>query len=136
MKTQFRAYAEDELPNIEFRSTGDEALIDAIGRATAERSLDGKYAAIIVEEVREATLSDFFDFDQLVSLMRESMQELIGNDDAFTEEAMAALRPWASAAIDDALDTAAEHADLRIDGFIVVSRQRAERWWIKAGDDE
>lgn len=136
MTTMFRAYAEDELPNLELRTTKDEALMDAITRITAERGTAGHPPTIIVDEVREPTFSDFFDFRQLMSLMRESMADKIGNDDALTDDAIAKLSAQDDGYIAAALDDVASNTGLRIDGYIVVNRARAERWWVRGSDDQ
>ena len=117
--TLFRAFTEDELPHIQFRATRDEALADAVARLP-----EGNTESIIIQQVRAPALSDFYDFSDLVSMMRERMQGLIGNDDALssaeTNEAVAKL---VDRDIRTALDAAAGLAALRIDGYIVVNAE-------------
>lgn len=137
MSAKFRAYAEDELPNLEFRSTQEEALADAIARVSGERALAGSHPPVIfVEEVREAKLSDFIEVGQIISLLRENMQEKIGNDDALSDAAVvSALSTAIAPGLGALLDDDGGQPYLRIDGYIVLSRSRAERWWVQADDE-
>lgn len=127
--SQFRAYADYELPNLEFRSTKDEAVTDAIARIVSE--VDFKGAArpdIIVEEVVEASLGDFFDLSDLVSSMRERMHATIGNDDALSDPAALTRLNQSEGALRDKLNEAAAEAGIRIDGYIAINKWRVSDW--------
>jgi len=135
MTTKFRAYTEDELPNIEFRSTKEEALADAVARAVADGAMMLPHPPnIVVEEVREAFLTDFFDAGQLVSMMRESMQEMIGNDDALSEPSK--LIAELQSEIEPIIMHAANMAGIRIDGYITISKYTSRDWHGKLDDIE
>lgn len=130
--SKFRAYGRDELPNLMFRDNKDAAILEAKDRLKDEAALAARTQSIIVEEVRDATLSDFFDFQQLLSLMREIMADKIGNDDALSEgEVIVRMENEASADIAKRLDEAADAVGVRIDGFIVVNRWVLQDWWVK-----
>lgn len=131
MTTKFRAYGEDELPNLDFRATKDDAFMVAVSRLTAELGTDPHKPTIIIEEVRDPKLSDFFEFNDLISAMRERMSERIGNDDALTDDNITSLAASAMTSIKVSLDLASETTDLRIDGYLVVNKWRMERWWVK-----
>lgn len=128
--SQYRAYAEGELPNLELRSTREEALQDAIIRLQEEHDAD--LPTIIIEKVRPAVLSDFFELRDTFGDLRERMSEAIGNDDALSDPVkLDALVEAAEGQVKSVLDMAAEHAGLRIDGLIVL---HGERFNVEAGD--
>lgn len=120
----FRAFYEGELPNLELRSSRDEALHDAMIRAREAAGEGGKLPVINIQQVRAPAMSDFFSLHVLISEMRESMAETIGNDDALSDASMVqAFGAAVEAPIRRALDQAAETVGLRLDGLIVVSSE-------------
>lgn len=131
--SMFRAYGEEELPNLLFKDNKGDAFDMAVNRLSEEAVVGGHPQKIIIEEVREPKLSDFFDFDDLASVMAENMQARIGNSDAFTDEAIAKLR--AKNLIGPHLDSIAKATEFRIDGYIVVNRFVIDEWWVKATDE-
>lgn len=128
--SKFRAYTEDELPNLEFRGTKEEALADAVARAVADGLVRHPHPPdIIVEEVRDATLSDFLDASQVVSLMREVMQEKIGNDDALSDGAISTgIATAIQTHVGPVLDATASDLGVRIDGYITISKYVSRNW--------
>lgn len=127
---KFRAYGEDELPNLEFRSTKEEALADAVARAVADGAMKLPHPpSIIVEEVRDANLSDFVDTMQIISAMRELMQEKIGNDDALSDGVVvSSLAASLRHTIEPAVDRMQQDLGVRIDGYIVISTHKSRDW--------
>lgn len=112
---KFRAYEPDDLPHLEFASTKDEAIADALARS------ENTARELIVEQVRDPVLSDFLVPMDLISSLREAMAARIGNDDALSDGAVVErLLAAATEDITAVLDDAAERIDLRIDGFLVV----------------
>lgn len=131
MKTYYRAFAEGELPNLELRSTREEALHDAVIRAREGMKEGDKLPRITIQQVRAPVMSDFFSLYVLISDIRETMAETIGNDDALSDAAMAqAFGDAVEGPIRSALDQAAESVGLRLDGLIVVSSE-----WFREDDE-
>lgn len=134
---KFRAYTEDELPNLEFRSTKEEALADAVARAIGDGTMGLPIPlGIIVEEVRDAVMMDFIDGSQIVSLVREAMQEKIGNDDALSDSAVAAaFAEGIERVIGGGINEVHVSSGARIDGYIVIAKYINRDWWGKAEVD-
>lgn len=132
---KFRAHGEEELPNLELRGTKDDAFLLAVNRLSEEAVVGEHPQKIVIEELREPKLSDFFDFAHLIGVMRESMASKIGNDDALTDDAVAMLRARNNGAIEETLDDIAELIELRFDGMIVINRWVIDRWWVKDTGD-
>lgn len=128
--SQFRAHAAFELPNLEFRKTKDEAVADAMERLKGSLEY-GKLPNIIVQEVIEPKLSDFFSSTDMVSAMRERMQGAIGNDDALSDpDTMLRIIHEAEPKINEALDA----IDIRIDGYLVVNTWTVKDWAPENGE--
>lgn len=131
--SQFRAHAPYELPNMEFRSTKDEAVADAMARVYRKGE---PVPDIIVQEVTEPNLGDFFSFDDMVSSMRERMAEKIGNDDALSDSnAVAMLMVNTEGLIREVLnDYYSESDDIRIDGYLVLNTWTVKDWAPENGE--
>lgn len=124
---QYRAYALGELPNLNLRSTRDEALQDTVIRLQEGAPEGAALPVIIIETVRPAKLGDFFTMRHILGDLREAMAEGIGNDDALSDMVkIDALIEAAEGPIKHALDAAAEHVGLRIDGMIVLRGEKVD----------
>lgn len=119
--TLFRAYREETLPGIEFQATRDEAIEHLLRMERDDPDAAARHP-MVVEQVRVPNLGDFFNFGDLVSVMRERMASMIGNDDALSDASVNdAVAKLADADIRLALTAAAGLAGMRIDGYIVVT---------------
>ena len=132
--SKFRAYGEFELPNLLFTDTRDEAFVAATERLVGE-AIAGNPQNIIIEEVKEAEIGDFFDMSDLVSVMRERMAAKMGNDDVFTDENIAKLTAQDDGYLAECLNDVAHNAGVTVDGYIAISRARVENWWIRDPGD-
>ncbi len=128
MQNRFRAFGISELPNMEFRATADEAIQLAVERMIETKTQE----TILVEQVRDPQLSDFCDPTQFVSLLRERMTEVIGNDDGLSDpETVGRVINEIIDKVHPVLDQLAFDTAVRIDGFVTINSERYENWWTK-----